>query len=81
MSVTVEPMEGVTYTFDMNDRLFFQKLDGRASLAAKNVPNPSWKRAYWDLAHAANVLDAMIARTVVCDNEPESEVFDEKNIT
>lgn len=41
-------------------------LEGRAKRAEEAVLNPSWKRALADLAHAASVVDAFIARSSVC---------------
>ena len=49
----------------------------RARGRVREVENPNWIRAYEDLAHAANVLDAHIARStiVVCEtcNPPLTE--------
>ena len=44
-----------------------KQTEKRAMIMADAVSNPSWKRAYQDLAHACNVLDAFIARSTVKD--------------
>ncbi len=49
----------------MFERKELIELRGRAIEMANVVINPSWKRAYNDLAHALNVLDAMVARCTV----------------
>jgi len=43
----------------------------RALDRSRDVLNPNWIRAYEDLAHAANVLDAHIARSTIY-NCPEA---------
>lgn len=51
---------------DLNSREYLQKLREEASSAARAQGlNTGWKRAYEDLAHAANVIDALWARCEV----------------
>ena len=46
----------------MFERRELQELRERALQAANDVVNQGWKRAYEDMAQAANVLDAFMAR-------------------
>lgn len=42
----------------------------RAEELSRLVPNPRWKRAYADLAQAASVVDAFLARSTVQGEAP-----------
>lgn len=54
---------------NLQSREDLQALREQALEAAKKVANPSWQRVYWDLAQAADVLDAFIARTEVREGD------------
>jgi len=42
-----------------------RRIEDRARYFADGVTNESWITAYLDLAHAANVLDAFLARSTL----------------
>lgn len=50
---------------DLHNREFLQKLREQAYKDMDAVESSTWKRAFGDLAHAANVLDAFWARCEV----------------
>jgi hypothetical protein len=50
------------------------RLIERVSAMAQSVANPHWKRTYFDLLHALNVVDAHMARSIAyscaaCSND------------
>ena len=41
------------------------RIEQKARKNAQIVANPNWKRAYEDLAHAANMVDACMGRATI----------------
>jgi len=56
---------------DLFTRKELQALRDRAMSLRSLVLSPSWQRAYNDLAHAADVLDAFVARATVVNADSE----------
>ncbi len=54
-----------TKDFDLTQRGTLKSIECAAKLSIHEGMNPSWIRAFEDLAHAANVLDAFMARCSV----------------
>ena len=57
--------------FDLTNRLVIQQIEQSARHMEDISINEYWKRAYADLAAAADRLDAMVARTEVATSNSE----------
>lgn len=53
----------------LNEREEMQAIRENAETKAREVPNQAWKRAYLNLADAADRIDAMLVRTKYGDKD------------